>query len=384
MRILLSCLQSLRQHAIPAYDFWRPYFLEGCREAGIDCLEVPGVDWAEGLVHPTGPELSSWRTRTWETVLSFARTSHSRQAIDFFLGYLYPSQVAPEAITELQQLGIPCVNFFCDNVREFHRVPSEYGPFALHWVPEFEAIAMYREAGLAHVNAPMPCWVPPSLRTVPERETEPPTFIGSADGLRRNLVGRALQLGGDFIVRGPGWGSSASRLPQERSLLQTVVNQTDTIRRHGVAAIIRKVERRFRPLNAPPIPPEKVHSSPSQEDYQRITREAMVAIGVNRVSTARASDHRPLLYSRLRDIEAPMLGACYLTEWTQGLEKLYDLGSEIESYRTAEELTAKLTLLHGDLRRRKRLREAGQKRALADHSVARSLARIGERIGLKM
>ena len=35
-----------------------------------------------------------------------------------------------------------------------------------------------------------------------------------------------------------------------------------------------------------------------------------------------------------------MLGACYLTEWTAGLEHMYELGKEIETYRTPEELTA--------------------------------------------
>ena len=57
MRVLLSCLQSQKRHPLPAYDFWRPYFVEGCREAGIECLEVPGVDWAEGVVYPPGANL---------------------------------------------------------------------------------------------------------------------------------------------------------------------------------------------------------------------------------------------------------------------------------------------------------------------------------------
>jgi hypothetical protein len=45
---------------------------------------------------------------------------------------------------------------------------------------------------------------------------------------------------------------------------------------------------------------------------------------------------QPNTYSRLRDIEAPMLGACYLTEQTEGLECLYDIGNEIEIYKDPE------------------------------------------------
>src|SRR5207249_4542706 len=120
----------------------RHHFIYGCEEAGIECLEVPGVDWAEGLVYPPGDELKAWRARTWETVIAFARQEHSHRPINFFLGYLYPKQVEVAAIEDLQGMGIPAVNFFCDNIREFSQVPVAYRSFALHWVPEFEALPM--------------------------------------------------------------------------------------------------------------------------------------------------------------------------------------------------------------------------------------------------
>jgi spore maturation protein CgeB len=101
------------------------------------------------------------------------------------------------------------------------------------------------------------------------------------------------------------------------------------------------------------------------------------------VPTARASNHRPLAYSRLRDIEAPMLGACYLTEWTEGLDSLFQLGEEIETYRTAEELALKLAELRKAPTRRLSLRRRGQLRALNEHSVRRSIERISQRLGLR-
>ncbi len=33
-----------------------------------------------------------------------------------------------------------------------------------------------------------------------------------------------------------------------------------------------------------------------------------------------------------------MMGACYLTKRTEGLDQFYDVGSEIETYRTAAEM----------------------------------------------
>jgi hypothetical protein len=381
MRILLSCLQSLKRHRIASYQHWRLYFTKGCEEAGIEFIEVPDIDWAEGLTHPPGDELNRWRTRTWEAVLSYVRSERASQPIDFFLGYLYPQQIEVAAIAELQRLGIPSVNFFCDNVREFRKVPGEYHPFALHWVPEFEALPMYSKARLPHLHAPMPCWIPPELRTVPVEETEPATFIGSPDVLRRDLLGRALNSGAEFVIRGYGWKDGANESAvSERSLRDVMINQMKLIQSQGLRGLLCKVENRLLPVRPPEINSSKLYLPVSREDYLRITREAQVTIGVNRVPTAWRPNRNPLAYSRLRDLEAPMLGACYLAEWTEGLEHLYELGNEIETYHSAGELCAKLKILKNDLQRRQNLRQKAQQRALAKHSVSETLKRIGRRI----
>lgn len=381
MKILLSCLQSLHKHSIPAHDFWRSYFVEGCREAGITPLEVPDVDWAEGAaLSGDGQGLASWRARTWGKTVAFARKQHAQGGIDFFLGYLYPCQVEQAAVRELQGIGIPCVNFFCDNVREFRKVPAAYIPFDLHWVPEYEALPMYRSAGLPHMHAAMPCWIPRQLRILPKQENEPPTFIGSADPLRKSLLGTVLAADVRLTVRGPGWGDSSSqtscgcgRTEKSGSLLS---NQLALLNRHGPGALLAKAVDAVFPLPSPVIPPKQVKPAVFGKEYFRVTREAQVTVGVNRVPATRRSLRWPLSYSRLRDIEAPMLGACYLTEWTQGLDKLYDLGVEVETYRSADEMVEKLRMLSSCPKLRLELRRLGQRRALQDHNVCSSIRKI--------
>ena len=77
---------------------------------------------------------------------------------------------------------------------------------------------------------------------------------------------------------------------------------------------------------------------PNDLEYVEITQQSMITLGVNRYPSFRYPLNKPDTYSRLRDLEAPMLGACYLTEWTEGLDDLYELGTEIETYKTAEEM----------------------------------------------
>jgi len=386
VRVLLSCLQSKVQHPIPAYSFWKTYLKEGLREAGVEVMEVPEVDWAEGLIHKDGTKkLEAWRSRTWEITLQFARKHQKIAAIDFFLGYLYPSQVDVSAIRALQKLGVLCVNFFCDNVREFRKVPEAYAPFDLHWVPEYEALAMYQGAGLPHIHAPMPCWIPLHLRNVAKYETEPATFIGSADILRMGLLGEAITHGAELTLRGPGWGEPCKKSSASKSHAKSdsfLANQFALLRKHGLGAVVAKIANAIHPMRSQTI--SRNHFAPAVygDEYFRVTREAMVTVGVNRVPVTRRPLCSPLRYSRLRDIEAPMLGACYLTEHTEGLTKLYNLGEEIETYKSAEEMANKLKVLFGNPQKRASLRMAGQKRALSEHSVAASVRKIYERLGI--
>jgi hypothetical protein len=385
MKILLSCLQSLCRHDIPAYEFWRAYFVEGAKEAGHQIVEVPEVDWAEGLTYAADkPGLDAWRTRTWEKTLAYAEKENATGAIDFFLGYLYPEQIDEAAVKQLQQLGIPCVNFFCDNVREFHQVPTAYRPFDLHWVPEFEALPMYRRARLPHLNLPMPCWVDAKWRTAPETSSEEPaTFIGSADVLRQKLLGDAMAAGADFFVRGPGWRGAAEQARPAVPLhgRSRLVNQVGFLRRHGCRGLMNKFVNRIHPVSVVPIREDRILEPVFGAAYFEASRAAQVAIGINRVPTARRPLHFPLSYSRLRDIEAPMLGACYLTEWTKGLECLYEPGVEVECYHTAAELAEKLQMLASQPARRAELRRRAQRRALQDHSVGASLRKIASELG---
>ena len=78
-----------------------------------------------------------------------------------------------------------------------------------------------------------------------------------------------------------------------------------------------------------------------------------------------------------------MLGACYITEMAPGLEDLYEIGTEIESYRDAPELAEKCKALIADPSRRRKLRELGQRRALAQHTIGASLGKIAMMLGIR-
>jgi hypothetical protein len=384
MRIFLSCQQALRRHAVPAYSFWENYFKNGLGEAGHDWLEAPEADWAEGLNTLSPEARRQWLEKTWTQTVAFLREEHALRPIDLFLSYLFPFQVEPDAVRAIRDLGIPCVNFFCDNVRELTRIPEAYRAFDLHWVPEAEARSLYATAGLAFVYAPMPAWIPPTIRIVPENENDDIVFIGSHDSLRAELLGQAVARGLPLRVHGDGWlpGTAATAIPSRQPWTKKISNQREFWREHGLRGFAMRTTYRWGQRQAGDWQARHCEPSIKGEAYLRATRESQIVIGINRYPSFSYSFQKPHSYSRLRDIEAPMLGACYLTEWAPGLEDLYELGTEIETYRDAAELVGKAELLRRDPARRRQLRQNGQKRALNQHTIAQSLTRIIKKLGL--
>jgi hypothetical protein len=384
MRILISCLQSEKKYPIAAFAYWRTYFLKGCEEVGIECVEVPGVDWVEGIVYPPGRELDSWRTRTWQVTLDFVRREHAKKPFNFFLSYFYPQHVSSEGIRELQRMGVPCVNFFCDNYRMFRRMPEEFRVFDLNWVPEYQSLGLYRDAHVKYIHAAMPCWVPLQQRTHSHVDTLGVTFVGSPDDLRLRLLGEAIHAGVDIDIYGKGWkGEFAPALAPTKTTLNIIKNQWIDIRRFGVRSWLLKLDKFLSPLPPPrEIPHERLLGklAPASPELIRVMQQSIVTLGINRVATPYHTHRRVVTYSRLRDIEAPMMGACYLTEWAEDLETLYDLGTEIETYRTVDEMKAKIEMLLADKDKRQSLRRRGQSRALSDHSVGRTFDRINKLI----
>jgi len=384
MRIFLSCQQALRRHAVPAYAFWEYYFKQGLAEASHEVIETPGVDWAEGLTDLNPAGRRQWLDATWTRTIKFITSEHARKGVDLFLAYLFPHQVEPRAIAAIRAAGIPCVNFFCDNVREFTAVPDRYKGFDLHWVPEADACELYTKAKLPFVHAPMPMWVPPALRSPSSIENSEVVFIGSHDPLREDLLGEAVSLGLQLKLHGDGWRSTGPTMTAApRSIGCTIVNQFSFLRDHGLRGFAMRATYQMRHRRATNWIESCWQPAIHGDDYFRTLRESGVVLGINRYPSFRHSFSQPGRYSRLRDIEAPMLGACYLAEWAPGLEHLYEIGKEIETFKDAAELVEKTRLLLREPSRRAMLRHKGQERALNDHSLARSVERIAQRLGLR-
>jgi spore maturation protein CgeB len=77
-----------------------------------------------------------------------------------------------------------------------------------------------------------------------------------------------------------------------------------------------------------------------------------------------------------------MCRTCYLTGHSDEIQEFYDIGREVDTYRSAEELVdkAKFYLGHPDVA--ESLRDAGYRRALRDHTWKRRFEDLFQKIGL--
>ncbi|EAW38823.1 glycosyltransferase [Lyngbya sp. PCC 8106] len=388
MRIFLVCQQSLKNHLVPAYQFWEDYFKKGIEEAGHEWVEAQNIDWAEGLVYLDKKALNTWRDLTWSLTLSAIKKEHRKKPINLFLSYLFPKQVEPTALKEIQKLGIPCVNFFCDNIREFTKIPPVFYEFDLHWVPEFKAIKMYQKARQNYIYAPMPVWIPPEQRTWDHPEHYGVSFIGSRDIQREALLAQVLNLGISLEIRGSAWNKaetpSSTLIKPEKTFYKTLVNQVNFLTANGINAWYGKATYKRQTRIPDDYFKDAVKPKPDPQEYVNIIQQSRITLGINRYPSYQYPFSKPDTYSRMRDIEAPMMGACYLTEWTEGLEHLYELGEEIETYCTAEEMVDKIHKLEADPERRKKMRFQAQKRVVSQHTVSQTLDKIINKMGLKI
>ena len=366
---------------MPAYDFWEHYIKNGISEAGYQWTECPDADWALALVPQSKDGFLNWKQDTWGKTVDWLK----KKPADIFLSYLSPLQIDETAIKEIQKMGIPCVNFFCDHIRDFKRVPSEFEVFDLNWVPEYKAVNWYKKAGYPYINLPMPMWIEPQYRVLKEEKNDQVTFIGSMDIQRMLLFEQVLEQapGLPLAIYGAGWLEPEITLhpvTADYTLDKKIMFNLNAIKQLGIIPYLRKIKHRNSNSVLSNALIAKIHASPTFEQYNALTAESMITLGINRYPSFHFPLYKPDTYSRLRDIEAPMLGACYLTEWTAGIGELYDIENEIVVYRNAGELAAKTRELRADINKRKMLRFNGRKRALNEHQISISLNKILQRL----
>jgi hypothetical protein len=229
----------------------------------------------------------------------------------------------------------------------------------------------------------MPMWVDPVERVYKEEINNQITFIGSIDNQRIMLLSQLVNLDANLplAIYGSGWRNNeeeerSNNVIPKSNILKKYINSIDFIKSQGLIPLFRKITEPTAYQTEKNSLAPYIKAKPSFAEYNKLSSQSMVTLGINRYPSYRYPFLQPDTYSRLRDIEAPMLGACYLTEYTEGIKSLYDLNNEVLCYKSEHGLLCQIKILMNEPEKRISLKINAQKRALSQHSIINSLNKI--------
>lgn len=388
MRIFIAV-----RHAIDPSRFygglWSTNFYPALRGLGHDLVEsqvdlAPASRFMDVAGDFTAGELSL-RARLTEQVLSELEAAHRQRPIELFLSYFYNAHFDASGFDRIRALGIPSINFYCNSIYQFANVAEIAAGVDVSWHAERDARDAYLAAGAN------PVWVqmaadPGLYHPIDVRREPHACFVGQNYADRGTWMAALVKAGIPIEIYGSGWGAEdegpSSAADTEREYLgrpQPVPGSAsgyakairDIVARDGVIEGAKRIVTRlanrqsqgqsaelFAPIARGPIPFSRILD---------VFGRSEVCLNFSNVWLA-GPGSRLVPHVRLRDFEAPMCRTCYLTGHSDEITEFYDVGSEIDTYRTPEELVDKTRyyLSHPDAA--ERLRDGGYRRAVGHHT----------------
>jgi hypothetical protein len=216
-----------------------------------------------------------------------------------------------ELVDRVRAAGIPWINFFCDSLYAFDWVAALAARTSLNWFVESEAEDRYRSLGVPYFCAPYalnPDALPDGSCVTPEHGL---LFVGSASRTRIRVAALLRLFGADLELRGWGWREA---LEAKTSRANALSNPPKWAARAALRTILAARIGGF--LNDEAMLTELRHSA--------------VILGLNEGGAGPAARS----YLKLRDLEFPGMGCCYLTQHHSDLAHIFELGRDIFTFRS--------------------------------------------------
>jgi spore maturation protein CgeB len=354
-------------------------------------LEAMGHDLVR-FTFPGWPDDADprWRERgkprNNEQLLRAFESALQEGPIDLFYGYFYSSVVYPETVDAIRRHGIPTVNFSCNNEHQFDLLEEIAPRFDLCVVPEQAAVEKFRAVGARPVRIQLAA-NPDVYRPYPEPRVFDVTFVGQRYADRAEFMCHLYRNGIRVRAWGAGWQTrKRPRLATFRAALALVEDE----RQDGVVRLLRRRPAdMFEPAGPDAVDPGierevAAFGGPRllQRDLIRTFSRSRISLGFATAGNSHRGPRR-LTHLRLREFEAPMSGALYLTERQPELEEYFRIGEEVLCYEDRDDLLdqARHYLAHPE--QAERVRRAGRQRALRDHTWQHRFRELFAALGLK-
>ncbi len=343
------------------------------------------------LPGPFKPDIEALRGRVTEQILAEVKQAHAAKPIDLFLSYFYNSHFQPEAFAELHQAAIPTVNFYCNSLYQFELVDQIAAKVQFAWHAEKAGHDLYKKIGAR------PVWVqmaadPRMYYPVQAERLSRACFIGQRYADRDRWLAALVRHEIPVDIYGSGWKpivAKSSSNSQSETGSSPLYSQWATLRRHWqrygwFGGFFRSVRHwAYRRASHGWMRDLAPHIQGHAESIPHTLARYEVVLNFSHVWADGLPGSRLIPHVRLRDFEGPMCRACFITGYTEELAEFYELGKEVETYRTIPELIEKTRYYLTHPADAERLRQAGYERARRDHTWERRFQQLFKAIGLQ-
>lgn len=290
--------------------------------------KVTHLDWRDpALAGGKQPDDTGWREAMNRGLLQSASAAAEEQPFDVVFAYLSGEQVDGIVLQELHRLGAPMVNLalndketFVGRIRGGHATGARdiCRHFDLCWTSTEDALEKYVVEGATPLYLPEGA-NPLVHKPYDEEKKYDVSFTGQCYGNRPEIIDRLRAAGIKVHAFGPCWPSG--------------------------------------PL--------------TMEEMVRTWSRSRINLGFGGVL-----GHKGTYCLKGRDFEVPMSGGLYLTEHHDELLPFYDIGREIVTYTSFDDLLEKIHRLLSDPEQAEIIRRAGYARALREHSWEMRFERV--------
>jgi spore maturation protein CgeB len=342
-------------------------------------VELLDFDYDEFFTHAQSDGwLGQHRGRFGAALGEAFAAGQARGRFDLVFAYLCDGFVDPEVIAQIRAAGVPFVNYSCNNIHQFGLVER---------ISRLVDCNVYAEAGAAEKFAALgvPA-VQMQMAADPDfyhREARPAqldvSFVGQRYADRGELVAGLIRAGIDAHAFGPRWQGGAEAVGNT-----TFAARWDKFRSmaraEGVGFALdfvrSKLVRRIQERREDQVLAGHTHGILTDEAMVDVFATSRINLGFATVYAGGKGAGEEMYHLRLRDFEVPMAGGFYLTRYTAELEEYFVIGREIECYRSTEELVEKCRHYLAHPNERESIRQAGQRRCLADHTWERRFTKL--------